>query len=92
MLLTVSFAIALTNWQNMFHISSFQNGGKAVASRRLKRPRPKIKVCTLEGHKGLGQKSKRGLLAQLRPGGAFIKSKHRVKERFDTCLKKLSMK
>jgi hypothetical protein len=24
--------------------------------------------------------------------GGFIKSKHRVKERFDTCLKKLSMK
>jgi hypothetical protein len=24
--------------------------------------------------------------------GEFIKSKHRVKERFDTCLKKLSMK
>jgi hypothetical protein len=27
-----------------------------------------------------------------RPGGGFIKSKHCVKERFDTCLKKLSMK
>jgi hypothetical protein len=26
------------------------------------------------------------------PGGGFIKSKHRVKERFHTCLKKLSMK
>jgi hypothetical protein len=31
-----------------------------------------------------------GLLAN--PGGGFIKSKHRVKERFDACLKKLSMK
>jgi hypothetical protein len=48
MLLTVSCAIALTNWQNIFHISSFQSGGTAVASRRSKRPRPKIKVCNVK--------------------------------------------
>jgi hypothetical protein len=38
-----------------------------VASRRLKRPKPRPK-----GQNGIGKKSKRGMLAQLRPGPALI--------------------
>jgi hypothetical protein len=59
--------------QNIFHFSSFQSGGTAVASRRLKRSKPRPK-----GQNGIGKKSKRGMLAQLRPGLALIycKSAH----------------
>jgi hypothetical protein len=67
MLLTVSCAIALTNCKTYFIFLASKAGGTAVASRRLKRPKPRPK-----GQNGVGKKSKRGMLAQLRPGPALI--------------------